>query len=149
MLSTHVQSSGFPGLPHSATFPSDPALFKALALHARRIRCEEDRLLFAQRDEPIGLFLVRSGTVQAVVHSDDDGVVAVFHADPGSVLGLPAVASNRPYSLSALARQGSDVAFLSKDDFDMLVADEPGIQMAILRVLAAEVQTARALLSCF
>jgi CRP-like cAMP-binding protein len=90
-------------LPHSATFPSDPALFRALAFHARKIRTEEDHLLFAQGDEPIGVFLVRSGTVQAVVHSDDGGVVAIFRANPGSVLGLPAVTSDQLYSLSALA----------------------------------------------
>jgi CRP-like cAMP-binding protein len=93
------------------------------------------------------MFLVRSGAVQAVVHSNDGDVVAVFHADPGSVLGLPAVASDRPFSLSALARQGSDVAFLAKDDFYRLVADQPGIQMAILRLLAFEVQAARAALA--
>ena len=147
MLSSQSQSSGFPCLPHVATFPSEPALFKALVFHAQKMAIDEDRLLFAQGDVPIGVFLVRSGAVHAVVHSNEGGVVAIFHADPGSVLGLPALASDRPYSLSAHARQGSDIAFLGKDDFYRLVADQPGIQMAILRVLASEVQAARATLA--
>jgi len=135
--------SGFPSSPHHAAFPSDPTLFEALGRHARRIRCEEDRVLFSQGDEPIGLFLVRSGTVHAVVHSDNGKAAAVFSANPGAVLCLPAVVSQKPCSLSALARQGSDIAFLSKDDFDDLLREEPGLLIAALRVLASEVHAAR------
>ena len=127
---------------HRATFPSDPGLFKALAFQARKIRSEEDRLLFAQGEGTIGLFVVRSGAVQAIVHSDDGRVAAAFLAGPGAVLGLPAVVSDEPYSLSAHARQGSDIAFLGKNDFNDLLQDEPGMYMAILRVLAAEVHLA-------
>ena len=141
MLLPDKPSSG--SLPRHAALPTDPVLFEALGLHARKIRCEEDRTLFAQGDGPIGLYLVRSGIVQAVVHADDGSPAAIFHADPGAVLGLPAVASNQPYSLSALARQGSDIAFLSKDDFNDLLQEQPALCLVVQRVLAAEVQAAR------
>jgi CRP-like cAMP-binding protein len=132
-------SSDFRSLPHMAAFPSDHSLFKALVFHARGRRSEEGRVLFAQGDGPIGLYLVRSGTVQAVIHADDGEIAATFQAGPGAVLGLPALAANRPYSLSALARQGSDIAFLSKDDFDDLLRNEPRLCLEVLRALAAEV----------
>lgn len=135
--------SGFPQPAHRPAFPSDPVLFNGLELRAQKIRCDEDRMLFAEGDGPIGLYLVRSGSVEAIVHSGNGGIAAIFDVEPGAVLGLPAVASGRPYSLSARARQGSDIAFLGKDDFNDLVQGEPGMYMAVLRVLAAEVQVAR------
>jgi CRP-like cAMP-binding protein len=81
--------------------------------------------------------------VKGIVHSDRGKIAAVLHADPGAVLGLPATSCNRPYSLSAFARQGSDIGFVAKSDFDVLVRDQPTIYMAVLRVLAAEVHVAR------
>lgn len=135
--------SGFPLPSHRIAFPSDPAFFMALGLQAQKIRCDEDRILFDQGDGPIGLYLVRSGTVEAIVHSEDGGIAAIFCAESGAVLGLPAVASGRPYSLSALARQGSDIAFLGKEDFNELMRGHPEMYMDVLRVLAAEVQVAR------
>ena len=143
MCTSDKPHSGLPRPLHHAAFPSDPTLFEALGRHARKLRCEEDRMLFSQGDGPIGLFLVRSGTVQAVVHSGNGKVTAVFYANPGAVLCLPAVVSKEPCSLSALARQGSDIAFLSKDDFDDLLREEPGLLIAVLRVLASEVHSAR------
>lgn len=128
---------------HHSTFPSDPVLFQALELHAQKIPCEDDRVLFDKGDRPVGVYLVRSGTVQAIIHSDVGGIAAIFHANAGTVLGLPAIASNRPYSLSAVARQGSDVALVAKGEFERIVRDEPGMYMAVLRVLASEVHAAR------
>jgi len=139
-------TSGFPSLPRYAAFPSEPVLFRSLVFHAQKIRCDEDRTLFKQGDWPIGIYLVRSGAVQAIVHGEDGSVAAILHANPGAVLGLPAAVSNKPYSLSALARQGSDIAFISKDDFEILVQSMPELSFAILKVLAAEVQAARAAL---
>lgn len=121
---------GFPSFSGRLAFPSDPALFEALELSARKFPCDEDRILFRQGDKPIGLYLIRSGTVHGIVRSDDGKVVAVFHGDPGVVLGLPAVSCNRPYSLSALAREGSDIGFVAKSDFEKLIG-EPAIYMAV------------------
>lgn len=67
--------------------------------------------------------------------------------DPGSLLGLPGLVGNRSYTLSAAARRGSEVSFVSKNDFSQLMLTEPSLSMKILRVLAAEVRTARQALS--
>lgn len=137
------QIRGCPSFSGRLAFPSDPALFETLQLRAQRIPCDVDRMLFRQGDKPVGLYLICSGEVNGMVQSDDGRIVAVFHGDPGAVLGLPATSCNRPYSLSALARQGSDIGFVAKSDFELLVRDQPAIYMAVLRVLAAEVHAAR------
>ena len=99
-------------------------------------------MLFDQGDRPVGVYLVRSGTVQAIIHSDVGGIAAIFHANAGTVLGLPAI-ELIGLSLSAVARQGSDVALVAKGEFERIVRDEPGMYMAVLRVLASEVHAAR------
>jgi len=62
---------------------------------------------------------------------------------PGSLLGLPGVISNCAYSLSATAKQGADISFVPRDEFSRLMLSDPGVAVMILRVLAAEVRTAR------
>ena len=104
-------------------------------------------MLFSQGDGPIGIYLVRSGAVDAMVHGQDGKIAAIFLARPGAVLGLPAVIAKGPYSLSALARQGSDIAFLGKEDFYDILRAGPGMYLDVLRVLAAEVQAARSALA--
>jgi CRP-like cAMP-binding protein len=75
---------------------------------------------------------------------DEDGdVVLNMAAEAGSLLGLPGVVGNCPYSLSAAARKGSEVGFVSREEFSKLMLTEPGLAVLILRVLAAEVRTAR------
>jgi len=146
-ISPTATSSGFPSLPLHAAFPSTPALFKALAFRAGKIRTDEDRVLFTQGDGAIGLYIVRSGTVQATLHAGDGAVVAIFLAARGAILGLPALVSHQPYSLTALAREGSDIAFISIDDFEDLLREAPGLYLDVLSVLAAEVHAARSALA--
>jgi CRP-like cAMP-binding protein len=61
----------------------------------------------------------------------------------GSLLGLPAVIGNVPYSLSARAKKGSFVSFIKREDFSRLMLTDPSVSVGVLRVLAAEVRTAR------
>ena len=67
-------------------------------------------------------------------------------AAPGSLLGLPAVIGNLPYSLSATAKKRAVVSFIKREDFSRLMLTHPSISVGVLRVLAAEVRTARAAL---
>jgi hypothetical protein len=62
---------------------------------------------------------------------------------PGSVLGLPAIVSNEPYTLSAMAHHGSEVDFVARKDFEELMQEEPSLFPKVLEILAAEVRSAR------
>jgi CRP-like cAMP-binding protein len=55
------------------------------------------------------------------MQSPSGRVVFVLHATAGSLLGLPAVVSNEPYTLSAIVRTDSDIRFESRDDFEELI----------------------------
>ena len=73
--------------------------------------------------------------------------VMCLHAAAGSLLGLPAVIGNEPYTMTALARKRSAVRFVPSSDFEDLIREEPAMYPMVLQVLAAEVRTARQALS--
>jgi len=65
----------------------------------------------------------------------------------GSLLGLPGLISGEPYTLTAIARNGARLSFVSRDDFTSLMQTKPLMALKMLEVLAAEVRSARHALS--
>ncbi|HEY2861024.1 MAG TPA: Crp/Fnr family transcriptional regulator [Terracidiphilus sp.] len=127
----------------SAAFVGDGQLIRALGERSTPVDCSQDRVLFCQGEEAAGLYIVHGGHVVLTMCDEEGDVVMNMAAEPGSLLGLPGVVGNCPYSLSAAARQGSEVSFVSRDEFSKLMLTEPGLAVLILRVLAAEVRSAR------
>jgi CRP-like cAMP-binding protein len=72
-----------------------------------------------------------------------------FEAESGSLLGLPAIIANSPYSLNAIAQRGSIVRYVTREDFEDLIRVEPSLLVMVFQVLAAEVLAARHALSGF
>ncbi len=131
----------------SAAFVADLALIDALKKRSTPIDCTQDRVLFNQGDEPNGLYILHTGEVRLTMKSPVGDQVISMAAAPGSLLGLPGLVGGKGYSLSAFARVGAIVSFVSKDEFSSLMLTEPSVSVMILRVLAAEVRTARMALS--
>jgi CRP-like cAMP-binding protein len=124
-------------------FPIDWELFTALEPHSCSLNCEDEQTLFEQGDDPTGLYLVRGGVANALIQSADGSTAAIFQASPGAVLGLPALTSGQPYSLSALAGPGADVSFVPRETFLQLVQERSVLALSVLNVLAREVHAAR------
>jgi CRP/FNR family transcriptional regulator len=127
----------------ASAFVGDEELIRALKGRSRPVDCSEDRALFWQGDPPVGLYIVHAGKVSLTMRSVDGDAVLEMTAEPNSLFGLPAVVSNSNYSLSAVAKQGADVSFVSREEFSKMMLTEPGLAVLILKVLAAEVRTAR------
>ncbi len=127
----------------AAAFVADPELVEALRKHSEPVVCDQDRVLFKQGDAPTGLYVFHKGAVRQVMHSQLGDELMNMPALEGSLLGLPGMIGGAPYSLSAFAQKGSDVGFVSKEAFARIMLSEPTVAVGILRVLAAEVRTAR------
>ena len=127
----------------AAAFVAGRELVDALKQHASPVVCNGDRVLFKQGDAPDGLYIFHNGEVELSMESPGGDVVMNMLAMEGSLLGLPGLIGNMPYSLSALARAGSNVSYMSRDALNRLMLSNPAISVGILRVLAAEVRTAR------
>ena len=122
---------------------ADQELVASLRTHAVPVDCTQDRTLFNQGDEPTGLYVLHNGSVTVTMDDPSGARVVTLPAQPNSLLGLPGLVGNNPYSMSAEAKKGAEVGFVDRDAFSTLMLTEPGLGMMILRVLAAEVRTAR------
>jgi CRP-like cAMP-binding protein len=129
--------------PDSSAFVADPELLQALQDRSTPVPCETDRLLFQQDAPADGVYLLHEGAVKLTMNAHDGRTIFSIQAMPGSVLGLPALVSNQPYSLSAIARAEAQVSFVSRADFFAIMNEHPALSLKILQVLAAEVRTAR------
>jgi CRP-like cAMP-binding protein len=127
----------------AAAFVAGPELVDALRQHASPVVCDGDRVLFNQGDAPDGLYIFHNGKVELSMRSGAGDVVMSMPALEDSLLGLPGLIGNMPYSLSALATAGSNVSYLSRDALNRLMLSDSTVSVGILRVLAAEVRTAR------
>src|SRR5208282_3596100 len=78
-----------------------------------------------------------------MMDSPSGRAVMSLQAGHGSLLGLPGVVGNEPHSMAAIVRKGSEVRFVTRNDFEDLFRAEPLLQLKVSLILAAEVHSAR------
>lgn len=127
----------------SSAFVAERELIEALEKRAALLTCAEDRVLFTQGQAPNGLFMLRSGKATLTMESPTGSTIMCVTAFAGSLLGLPALIGNEPYTLTAKAFKGAELGFVTREDFSSLMLTDPSLAIKVLRVLAAEVRTAR------
>lgn len=125
------------------SFIANPKLFQALEQRSVSMPCSKGRILFMQGETPIGLYLLTTGKASLIMKTEKGQEVVHLSVGSGSILGLPAIVSNEPYTLSAMAHHGSEVNFLARKDFEELIQAQPSLYPKVLEVLAAEVRSAR------
>ena len=133
----------------SSAFVADSNLIQVLEKRSQQVSCDVDQILFRQGEPPTGIYILRDGEAALIMTSEANEVVMCLRATAGSLLGLPAIIGNEPYTLTAKARKGSDVRFVSREGFEELMRDEPSLTLNVLKVLATEVRAARKALSDF
>jgi CRP-like cAMP-binding protein len=124
-------------------FLADRDLIQVLEKRAVPVVCDEDRVLFNQGETPDGLYILHNGEATLTMTSPSGEVVLCMKPTVGSLLGLPGLVGNEPYSLSANALKGSAFSFVKREDFEDLMQSDPTVPLKVLHVLAAEVRAAR------
>ena len=132
---------------NSDSFAANLQLIEALERRSSLLPSTEGQTLFRQGEPCKGLYILKTGEAALVLQSPAGRGVMCLHAGSGSLLGLPAVVSREPYSLTAIIRRESEVRFVSQADFGSLIQDEPWLYPSVLQVLAAEVRAARRVLA--
>ena len=113
---------GLKRLPSSATVPAGAVLF--------------------QHDEPSRhVYVVHSGKI-ALLWPDTEETTPMEILGPGSIIGLPA-AINGTYSATAKALTDSDLGFISAERVLELLASDPALCRATMRMMSQEVARMR------
>ena len=90
----------------------------------RRHELPAEHVLFGEDGETAGAFLVLKGKVVMGIRNMPE-LDRVFSA--GSLLGLPATFTGRPYSLTAVAVAQSDIVHVPREEFLQLMQDRPDL----------------------
>lgn len=126
-----------------AAFLADPELIRALSEHATPVSCDTDRILFQQDDPAAGLYILHEGEATMSMTAHDGQIILSVAVGGGSLLGLPGLISDQPYSLTAVARAGARISFLGRAEFTALMSADQRLAFKVVQVLAAEVRSAR------
>ena len=89
-----------------------PELVAAFEKRAIKIACSENEVLFNDGEPGKCVYLILAGEIRLFLpfaSMDEMG----FLARSGAFVGLPAAFSNESYSMSAIAREGTQVALMS------------------------------------
>ena len=125
------------------SFSADCRLIQALVSHSQPVACSEGHTLFNQGETPAGLYILISGEAALMMTSHAGQAVMCLQAGSGSLLGLPGVLGNAPYTLTAMIRKDSEVRFITRENFVQTIQEQPGLYPSVLEMLATEVRVAR------
>lgn len=127
----------------SSPFVSDPSLFRALERESRPVPCDNVRTLFRRGERCKGLFILQRGEAILELRLKGGENVVRIQTPAGSLLGLPAVLENQPYSLSAIVSQGARVRSITQSDCLKLLQSDPALAFRALQMMAAETRATR------
>jgi CRP-like cAMP-binding protein len=130
-----------------STFVAGSDLLQALGKHSNELSCNGGRVLFHQGESPQGLYILEQGKATITMTSPQGKEIMSFEASSGSLLGLPGLISDEPYTLTAVAHEGARLSFVPRDEFKHMMQGDSHLALKILQVLAAEVRSARSALA--
>ena len=101
----------------------------------------QDGVLFRQGQQGDCIYFATWGEVSLTMLKDDREIR--IRAGKGSLLGLPALFANQPYTMTARATWDAKVRKLSSNSLTELINEYPRIMEIVLQVLAGEVRAIR------
>jgi CRP-like cAMP-binding protein len=125
-------------------FVAEREVVEALAQRATPLVCDESCVLFHQDAPPDALYILHEGKATLTMKSQDGKPIMTIETAAGSLLGLPGMIGDQPYTLTATVQAGARVSYIRRAEFTELMQSDPKLSLKILQVMAAEVRSARA-----
>jgi len=125
-------------------FAVSKEVLTALREAAHPMHADAGSYLFQEGDLPAGVYVLETGTVELYLADHQDTRQFGRTAGPGSVLGLPACVSEKPYGLTAEVTSAASIGFVSQKELQACLRKNPMICFQILQVIAEELQRIRA-----
>jgi len=102
----------------------------------------EGALLFLEKQEPRGAFVLCAGEVKLSISSSGGKTLILRIARPGEVLGLMATLSGEPYEVTAETIRPCQVAYIRRDDFLRFLTKHPEVYQGVVRQMTSLYQGA-------
>jgi CRP/FNR family cyclic AMP-dependent transcriptional regulator len=117
-----------------------PAELDRIAALLREKRYAAGQTIFQRGDEGSGMLFVVSGQVHIVVSSAEGREIILNIIEPGQEFGELALLDGEPRSADAVAHTDSVILSISHAEFMPLLARNPDISAAIMRVLCGRLR---------
>jgi len=98
-------------------------------------------LLYAEGEEPRGLFILCAGAVKLTISSGTGKTLIVRMVQPGDALGLPNVLKGTAYKTSAETTAHSQLKFVRRDDFLRFSEEHRAVSFNIARQLVDDCES--------
>jgi len=102
----------------------------------------EGALLFMERQDARGVFVLCEGEVKLSISSSEGKTLIMRVARAGEILGLMAALSGSPYEVTAETLRPCQVAFVRREDFLRFVAKHPEASQGVVKQMSAQYQGA-------
>lgn len=99
------------------------------------------RTLFYEGEEPRGVYMIHSGTVDLIFSAKDGRAKALREAHAGQIIGLSSVFSHRPHDYTATVHSTSNLGFVDDATFHQLLESTPEMLFNVLRILSEDVNS--------
>jgi len=99
-------------------------------------------MLFIEGQQPRGVFVLCSGRVKLSTTSREGKTIITKISEPGDVLGLNAVVSNRPYEVTAEMMEPGQGNFIPRDPLIQFIKEFPEAAMRVAQQLSRNYFTA-------
>jgi CRP/FNR family transcriptional regulator len=93
-------------------------------------------ILFAEGDQPRGIYLIHSGTIELLMRARNGEWKRMRAASTGEILALESVVSRRPHDATARAITPCALGFIERDSFLRVIDKSPAIWFSVLRLLS-------------
>jgi CRP/FNR family transcriptional regulator len=99
---------------------------------------KKNQPLFIEGSFPRGVFCLNQGKVKVFTRGDEGKEQIIHIAKAGDVIGFRSMFSGEPYKVSASTLEESNICFIGKDDFLLMMDNNPTLRNGIIRELSKE-----------
>lgn len=115
-------------------------LLKDLSENSRIRSYKKKQNIYMDGDHPSNVYMIKNGTVRTFMVSADGREIATGMYTRGDFFGYKPVLLNKPYADNAEALVVSELHLIPKDEFNVLLAKDPGISHKFIKLLSGDVQ---------
>lgn len=112
----------------------NPLVAEMLAPYERIEAWPAGKVLFAEGSQPEGVYFLQSGEVDLSFSNKP-----LLAAEPGQLLGLTCVMSDRAHDSTAITRSACITGFIGKTEFLRLLDEKPTLWLAVLRMISSNI----------
>lgn len=102
----------------------------------------EGAILFMEKQEPRGVYLLCEGEVKLTISSSEGKTLILRIVRPGEILGLVSTLSGKPYEVTAETLRPCHIVYVRRADFMRLIAQHPEFLQGVVKQLSANYHNA-------